>query len=68
MMIRVKNHLENGKERETVKHHAQRTEACLSNTYQIPPTILVEAAFGFRPEPCLRKVPVMNQKELEMEN
>ena len=36
--------------------------------HQIPPTILVEAALGFNPDPCRRNVPVMNQKEFEMEN
>lgn len=36
--------------------------------HQMPPTILVEAALGFNPEPWRRKVPVMNQNELETEN
>ena len=36
--------------------------------HQIPPTILVEAAFGFNPDPCLKKVPVINQNEFDMEN
>lgn len=36
--------------------------------HQMPPTIRVEAALGFSPEPCLRNVPVINQNELDTEN
>ncbi len=36
--------------------------------HQMPPTMRVEAALGFSPEPWRRKVPVMNQKELDTEN
>ena len=36
--------------------------------HQMPPTIRVEAALGFNPDPCRRNVPVMNQKEFDTEN
>ena len=36
--------------------------------HQMPPTMRVEAACGFSPDPCRRNVPVMNQNEFDTEN